>query len=416
MVHQEIAFCENLSVSENLCLGDIPRTGLFILRGEMNERAARALRDIGCDIDVTRSVASLPIGQQQLVQIAGAVAGGAEIMIFDEPTSSLSRVEAARLMDMIRSLKAKGVTCVYVSHRLEEIFEICDDVSVLRDGRHIGTKPVREVDKDALIQMMVGRAGVEFLSSRKPTGSADDALRVEGLSSPGKFESVGFSVKHGEIVGMAGLVGSGRTEVAEAIFGLDRKASGNVYVNGGKASIRGPSDAMALGIGLIPEDRKRHGLVLGMSSMENISLASLRRLSDWGWISAPRERELALRHFDQLKVKAPSVDTKAVSLSGGNQQKLVIAKWLASGCRILLVDEPTRGVDVGAKAEIHALIDQLAGEGSAVLLISSELPELLSLSDRILVMRNGRLAGSLDRPDFDQEKILRLMTGTETHA
>lgn len=412
MVYQELSFCENLSVAENLALGETPRMGPFVLYQIMHDKAVAALEAIGCKMDVWAKVSELPVGQQQLVQIAGAVAGGAKIIIFDEPTSSLSQVEAARLMDMIRSLKANGVTCIYVSHRLEEIFEICDDVTVLRDGQYIGTRPVKEVSRDALIQMMVGRPFSEFFPEQKHSSVSKEVLKVENLSSPGKFDSVSFSVRAGEILGMAGLVGSGRTEISEAIFGLDKLATGDVCVEGRKINIRKPSDAMGHGIGLIPEDRKRHGLVLGMSSMENISMAVLRRLSKWGWISSSEEKQMSQKYFDRLRVKAPTLETTAISLSGGNQQKLVIAKWIAANCRILLVDEPTRGVDVGAKTEIYNLIDRLADEGCAVLLISSELPELLNLSDRILVMRNGRINGEFKRDEADQEKILRLMTGT----
>jgi ABC-type sugar transport system ATPase subunit len=413
MVYQELSFCENLSVAENLSLGETPSFGSFVLYQRMKAKAFSALQAIGCSIDVDAKVAELPLGQQQLVQIAGAVAGGANILIFDEPTSSLSKVESQRLMALIRTLKAKGVTCIYVSHRLEEIFEICDAVTVLRDGQYIGTRLVGDVSRDALIQMMVGRSFSEFFPEHRHSNVSKEILRVENLSSPGKFESVNFTIRAGEIVGIAGLVGSGRTEISEAIFGLDGFSKGVVHIDGKRVAIRSPSNAMTHGIGLIPEDRKKHGLVLGMTVMENISMSVLQKLSSWGWISSLKEHEISRKYFNRLKVKAPALETAAVSLSGGNQQKLVIAKWLAANCKILLVDEPTRGVDVGAKAEIHTLIDQLAGEGSAVLLISSELPELLNLSDRILVMRNGRINGEFKRDEADQGKILRLMTGTE---
>ena len=412
MVYQELSFCENLSVAENLSLGETPHLGPFVLYRRMKDKALTALQTIGYSMDVDAKVAELPLGQQQLVQIAGAVAGGANILIFDEPTSSLSKIESQRLMGLIRTLKAKGVTCIYVSHRIEEIFEICDDVTVLRDGRYVGTKRVSDVGRDELIQMMVGRPLTEFFPEHRHSNVSKEMLKVENLSSPGKFESVNFTIRAGEIVGIAGLVGSGRTEISEAIFGLDRSAAGYIHIDGRKVAIRNPSDAMAQGIGLIPEDRKKHGLVLGMTAMENISMSVLQKLSNWGWISSPKEREISRKYFNRLNVKAPALETTAVSLSGGNQQKLVIAKWLAANCRVLLVDEPTRGVDVGAKAEIHTLIDQLAAEGSAVLLISSELPELLNLSDRILVMRNGRMNGEFKRDEAFQDKILRLMTGT----
>ncbi len=313
-------------------------------------------------------------------------------------------------MEQIRALKASGVTCIYVSRRIDEIFELCDNISVLRDGRHVGTVPVKEASKDSLIQMMVGRTFADFHAGHKAADDAPEQLRVENLSSPGKFQPLSFGIRRGEVLGMAGLVGSGRTEVSEALFGLDKRRTGKIFVGGKETAVGSPEEAMACGIGLVPEDRKRHGLVLEMSSSANISLAVLEKLSRWGWISSSQESLLAEKYFIRMKVKAPSPSTPAVSLSGGNQQKLVMAKWLASNSRILIVDEPTRGVDVGAKAEIHRLLDELAEEGCAILLISSELEELLKLADRILVMREGRMNGEFRKCQVDQEKLLKAMT------
>jgi len=411
MVHQELAFCENLSVAENLCLSDLPRTGPFLSRPRMKEQARRFLADIRTPIDLNRRVGDLPVSQQQLVQIAGAVARGARVLVFDEPTSSLSGVEAHRLFELIEKLRARGVTSIYVSHRLEEIFRLCDTVTVLRDGKLVETRPMAGVDQAALVQLMIGRPLGAYFPAHLERPPGAELLRVQNLSSPGKFQPISFTLRAGEVLGMAGLIGAGRTDIAQALFGLDEKATGSVWIEGKPVSVRRPVTAMENGLGLVPEDRKRHGLVLMMSARENISLPTLERRAKWGWVKKEEERALAKKFFDLLQVRAPGFDTVAASLSGGNQQKLVLAKWLAARCRVLMVDEPTRGVDVGAKAEIHGLIDRLAAEGSGVLLISSELPEIIHLSTRILVVRHGRIAAELTRQDATQEKLLRLMAG-----
>ena len=304
------------------------------------------------------------------------------------------------------------MTAVYVSHRLEEVFELCDTITVLRDGKLVDTLPTAELDEAALVSMMIGRPYEAYFPSHLEAKQGKELLRVEGLSSPGKFESVSFSLHSGEILGLAGLVGSGRTEIAEALFGLDPAVTGRVYVEGSQVNIAGhPQHAMGLGLGLVPEDRKRHGLVLSMTAKENITLPTLNRLATLGWVHRGAEESVARKYFDVMRVRAPSLGTVAAGLSGGNQQKLVLARWLAAKCRILLVDEPTRGVDVGAKAEIHGLIDELAAEGSGILLISSELPEVLNLSTRILVLRHGRIAGELSREEASQDAVMRLMAG-----
>jgi len=412
IVHQELAFCENLSVAENLCLSNLPARAGFISRRLMKARAEQALAAIGANLNVETLMAELSMGQQQLVQIAGAMAGGARIIIFDEPTSSLSQVEAQRLFKLIKSLPARGITSIYVSHRLEEIFELCDTITVLRDGCVVATKPTSEISEKQLVEMMIGRSVEAYFPQHKASaGGKTELLRVENLSSPGKFYSVSFCVNAGEIVGLAGLVGAGRTEIALALFGLDPQARGNVFINASKARITSPGEAMQYRIGLVPEDRKRCGLILGMSAGENISLAILKKMATCGWIRRKKENELARTYFDRLHVRAPHINTVAASLSGGNQQKLVIARWLAADCQLLIVDEPTRGVDVGAKAEIHGLIDHMAQSGSGILLISSELSEVINLSDRVLVMRNGRMAGELPRAQANQSAILKLMAG-----
>lgn len=411
IVHQELAFCENLSVAENLCLSNLPAHSGFVAQRQMEARAEQALAAIGANLNVKTLMAELSMGQQQLVQIAGAMAGGARIIVFDEPTSSLSLVEAQRLFKLVKSLTARGITAIYVSHRLEEVFELCDTITVLRDGCVVATKPAAAIDEKQLVAMMIGRSLDIYFPQHTTDSGKTELLRVENLSCPGKFTSVSFSVNAGEIVGLAGLVGAGRTEIAQTIFGLTSPAYGQIFINGHKVQIASPRAARQHRIGLVPEDRKRCGLILGMSARENISLAILEQLATCGWIRRKQEQELAQMYFDRLHVRAPHTNTVAASLSGGNQQKLVIARWLAAECQLLIVDEPTRGVDVGAKAEIHALIDNMAQNGSGILLISSELPEVINLADRVLVMRNGRLVGELPRAQASQSAVLKLMAG-----
>jgi ABC-type sugar transport system ATPase subunit len=410
MVHQELAFCDNLSVAENLCLGSLPSRGALLDREAMAERATAMLAEIGTTLDVRRAVGSLTIAQQQMVQIAMAVSGGARIIIFDEPTSSLSQVEADRLYDLIGRLKAGGVACIYVSHRMPEVFRLCDTVSVLRDGQHVGTRAISGLTEHELVQMMIGRPLAEYVSAPN-TVPGDEVLRVERLSSPGKFDDVSFSLRAGEVLGIAGLVGAGRSEVAQALFGLDPVRHGAIVLRGTPVRMDTPAAAIALGVGLVPEDRKRQGLVPQESALHNLSLAILRRLSRLGWLRRREERSVATEYFDRLRVRTPSLDTVVAGLSGGNQQKIVLARWLAARATVLILDEPTRGVDVGAKAEIHALIGELASRGSAILLISSELPELLTLATRIVVLRAGRLVGELTRDEATQDRLLRLMAG-----
>ena len=366
---------------------------------------------IRAKIDPNKLVGKLPVSQQQLVQIAAAVSHGARILIFDEPTSSLSQIESEHLFELIKQLQQKGVTAIYVSHRMEEIYRLCDAITVLRDGQHVGTKSATELQRDELVKMMIGRSLEAYFPGHLDAQIGEELLRVENLSSPGRFDNISFRLRAGEVLGFAGLVGAGRTEIAEALFGLDRLATGRVYVNGKPMPLRHPSVAMNHRIGMVPEDRKRHGLVLIMNARENTSLPTLERFASLGWVHAAMERRTAQKYFELLRVKAPSTESVVAGLSGGNQQKLVLGKWLAADCRVLIVDEPTRGVDVGAKSEIHGLIDTLAKSGNGVLLISSELPEVINLSTRILVLRNGKLVDEISRAQATQETLMRLMAG-----
>jgi ABC-type sugar transport system ATPase subunit len=414
MVHQELAFCPDLSVAENLCMGNYPRRMRFMIdRKEMEQRSRKLMGDIGVTLDVWRTMRQMSTGQEQLVQIASAVGTGARILVFDEPTSSLAEPDAENLFTLIQRLKSRGVTMIYVSHRMPEIFRLCDRVTVLRDGKCVGTLNHADATPDAVVRMMIGRSIEVYFPKHLQKASGKTMLSVRNLSSPGQFRDITFEINAGEIVGFAGLVGAGRSEIAKAIFGLDRQATGEVSVLGVPLPLGNVRAAMRRGIALVPEDRKRQGLVLMMGGRQNFSLAMLSRFRRLGILDKREERKLTRIFFDKLSVKTPSLETPVAGLSGGNQQKVALAKWLGRNAKILIIDEPTRGVDVGAKAAIHGLIDELAGQGIAILLISSELPELLNLSSRVLVMREGRLVGELKREDATQERVLRLMAGVE---
>lgn len=414
MVHQELAFCPNLSVAENLCLGDLPRRAGWVDRKKMREEARSMLHEIGAELDVNEPIGNLSTGQEQIVQIAAALGVNAKVIVMDEPTSSLSAGESEHLFELLAHLRQRGITVIYVSHRMEEIFRLCDGITVLRDGRHIATEKISETNHDRVIQQMVGREVIFQQPKHLEKEPGAELLRVENFSSPGKFQNVSFTLRAGEVLGFAGLVGAGRSEVAQAIFGLDPHAAGKIFVHGKELAVGNVHEALSVGIGLLPEDRKRQGLVLSMNCRENSSLAALPRLSRFGFVNRRDEKSLAQQYADRLRVKTPSLEALVAGLSGGNQQKIALAKWLARECDILIVDEPTRGVDIGAKAEIHQLLDELACQGLGLIVISSELPEVMNLSRRILVMREGRVAGELLRADFSQPNLMRLMAGVQT--
>ncbi|MBV9104774.1 MAG: sugar ABC transporter ATP-binding protein [Verrucomicrobia bacterium] len=409
LVHQELAFCPNMTVAENLLLGGFPTNAGFMDWGKLREKARALLHEIGADIDVDTPLAQLTTGQEQMVQIAGAVGVNARIIIFDEPTSSLSTNESEHLFELMGRLKAREVSMIYVSHRMDEIFQVCDTITVLRDGKHVATESVAQTSRDRLIRQMVGREVLMKRPKHLDQEPGEEILRVENLSSTGKFENVSFNVRRGEIVGMGGLVGAGRTEVATAIFGLDPRATGNIYIKGQKLLLGKVNESMRRRIALLPEDRKRAGLVLGMSIMDNVSLAHINHFSSMGFVDRGRELSEVEKLTKRLRVKAPSLETITAGLSGGNQQKVALAKWMVRDCDLLIVDEPTRGVDVGAKAEIYELLDEVACQGLAILMISSELPELLNLARRVVVLREGFVTGELPHEKFSQEAVLELM-------
>jgi len=359
-----------------------------------------------------------------MVEIAKALSYNARIVIMDEPTSALTDNEVRALFAIIRGLRERGLGIVFVSHRLEEIFEICDRITVLRDGRNAGELETATSTPDQVVRMMVGREITDLYQKEESTAGEEVVLAVRGLSRRGTqqddarvvLDGVDLDVRAGEIVGLAGLVGSGRTEVARAIFGADPYDSGEILLHCQQVFIKSPSQAIKHGIALAPEDRKLQALVLALAIRENVSLPNLGRLSKFGFVRRREERNLAQRYIDALSVRTPSMEQKVINLSGGNQQKVVLAKWLALNPKVLIVDEPTRGIDIGAKAEVHALLSQLAEAGVAILMISSELPEVLRMSDRIYVMREGRIAGVIDHEDATEERVMKLATGVKSDA
>jgi ABC-type sugar transport system ATPase subunit len=417
MVHQELAFCPNLSVAENLSLGDLPRNRAgWVRRSALRERAQQMLASVHADLDPDALIATLSTGQEQLVQIAAAVGTGARVIVMDEPTSSLSAGETRELLRLVRDLTSRGITIIYVSHRLEELFALCDHITVLRDGRHVTTEPIAGTTPHRVVQQMIGRELLVQTPAHLGRPLGPERLRVADLSAGRRFRGVNFAVAAGEVVGLAGLVGAGRSEVAQAILGLDDDVTGRVRVNDVDLELGTITASLRAGIGLVPEDRKRQGLVLSLRCRENTSLAALPRLTRAGWIHRQAERHLADRYAKRLRVKAASMEVPTASLSGGNQQKIALAKWLARECDVLIVDEPTRGIDVGAKAEIYALLDELACEGKALLVISSELPELIGLCRRILVMRQGSLVADVPRAEFSEARLMESMAGLSRPA
>jgi len=405
MIHQELNLAPNLSVAENIFLGRAPtRAGLVDWR--QLEVQTRALLDrLGIELDSRSTVEDLSVARQQMVEIAKALSLDARVIIMDEPTSALTERETATLFQIIGRLKAEGVAVVYISHRLEEIFRIADRVTVLRDGRLIGCSKVAATTPAQLINQMVGRE-LTALFPKQQVEIGQPVLEVRHLARRGVLHDISFVLRRREILGLAGLVGAGRTELVRALFGADAHDAGEILIDGKPVTIRNPRDAIRLGMGFVTEDRKLHGLVLGMSVRENATLANLRELSRFGWMDFRRERRVATEFVRQLDIRTSGVEQEVMNLSGGNQQKVVLAKWLAIHPRILILDEPTRGIDVGAKAEVHALMSRLAASGVSIVMISSELPEILGMSDRILVIRQGRINAEFTRQEASQEKIL----------
>ena len=412
VIHQESVAFPHLSAYDNIFVGREPKklAGLFLDRARMRRETRELLARLGeaNAFDPARPVGELSVAQSQMVGMARALSHDCRLLIMDEPTASLSERETRTLFNLINQFRKQGVSILYVSHRLDEVFALADRVTVFRDGKYVATEPIANHTREKLIQQMVGRELLAVDSTQQSRTIGNVILDVRNLSRAGVFQDISFHLRAGEIVGMAGLVGAGRSEVARVIFGADPRDAGQIVID--NQSLRGNSvrAAMNAGIAMVPEDRQHLGLVLQLPVATNLSLAVLRTLTTFGLTRASRERELAQKLMQQLAVKAASAKVPAQTLSGGNQQKLVIGKWLATNPRVLILDEPTRGVDVGAKAEVHKLIRQLASQGMATLLISSDLPEVVAMSDRILVMRSGRIAGELSREQASQESILSL--------
>ena len=406
VVHQEIKLAEPLSVAENMFLGNVQlKNGLVDWKG-MRRRAREIVEDLGMDIDINAQVSSLTVAKKQIVEIMHAINNNSRILIMDEPSAVLTDRELEVMFRIVKQLRDEGITIIYISHRLDEIFDLCSNVSVLRDGCHIDTIPVASVDRQGLINMMVGREmGQEYPKEVGNVGGT--ILEVKNLSR-GILQDISFEVKSGEVFGISGLVGAGRTELARAILGIDKPESGEVYVRGKKVHYRTFADAIRDGLGLIPEDRKLQGLVQIMSVKRNTTLVNMKRVLRAGVISSSLEEKLSKEYADKLHVVTPSMETEVQYLSGGNQQKVVIAKWLFQNSEILFLDEPTRGIDVGAKAEIYRLINRMAKEGKTIIMISSEMPELLGMCDRIMVMHEGHKMGELNAAEATQAKIMAL--------
>jgi rhamnose transport system ATP-binding protein len=410
VIYQEPTLFPDLSVVENIFIGRQPlRAGRRIDRRAMHEQVEEIFRRLGVRLDPDRVARGLSIAEQQLVEIAKALSLDARVIVMDEPTAALSAVDVERLFRVAAALRESGVAILFISHRLEEVFALCRRVTVLRDGKLVLSQELAGLDADDLVRAMVGRGLPERETAEQAVG--DVVLDVQRLSREGVFRDVSFQVRAGEIVALAGLVGAGRSEVARAVFGVDRYDAGSVTVAGRKLRRASPTAAMDAGIGFVPEDRRQQGLVMQASIMRNLALASLRRLSRLGFVRAASERRFAADWALRLQIKYGRLSNPVSSLSGGNQQKVVLAKWLARRPRLLVVDEPTRGIDVGTKAEVHRLLDELAGEGVAILMISSELPEVLRVADRIVVMREGRLVAELGRAEATEERIVAAATG-----
>jgi rhamnose transport system ATP-binding protein len=411
-IYQQPSLFPDLTVAENIALALESGSGWRVLDWKTrSRRAIQLLERAGASIDPEKLVATLSMPEQQLVEIAKAIGADARIVIMDEPTASLTEREVASLFQVIARLRSEGVGVIYISHRLEEIAEVADRVTVLRDGETIATKCMDEVDRAELIRMMVGRELGSVFPKREIT-AGETVLELRDVSSRAVgVHHVSLNVRKGEILGIAGLVGAGRTQLAETIFGLTPADSGEILLRGERIVIGSPADAIRRGIGYVPEDRTRHGAILEMSIAANTSLASLRKVAPHGLIDRMRERDLAEGFVKQLRIKTPSVDMETGALSGGNQQKVALARWLAINPAVLILDEPTQGVDVGSKSEIHSLMSDLAEQGLSIVMISSELPELLGMSDRIAVMHAGTICGTLDRKDATQQSILSLALG-----
>lgn len=406
-IFQELSLVKGLSVAENIYLGNLPRTKLgFIDWKTLNEKARCILKDVELNAEPDEIAGDLSISKQQMVEIARALTLGAKVIIFDEPTSSLTETEKNVLFRNINTLRDKGVGIIYITHKMDEVFELSDRITVLRDGKNSGDLITSEAKLDDVISHMIGRV-IDDYFHKNEAEKGREILRVENLTTPGLFEDISFSVRQGEVVGFYGLVGAGRTEVAETVFGAREFQSGSMFIENKGIKIKDTRDAVRQGIGFVPEDRKEKGVVLKMSCLENTSIAKLPWINSYGFLNEKEEKEIFADYKDRLSISTPGPQQQVVKLSGGNQQKIVIAKWLCLNPRLLILDEPTRGIDVGSKAEIHKLIAKLAETGIAVIVISSEMPEIMGVSDRIVTMRGGRISGEFSGDEITEENLIK---------
>ncbi|MBQ3567541.1 MAG: sugar ABC transporter ATP-binding protein [Anaerotignum sp.] len=410
-IYQELNVLFDLTVEENLFMGKEITKGFGICdRKAMRAKAQEVMDKMGVNIPVNAVMSDLSVGQQQMVEICKALMADAKVIIMDEPTAALTASETRGLFEVINSLRKKGVSIVYISHRMEEIFELCDRITVLRDGEYVGTENIAEIDLDHVVQMMIGRTIGERFPKRE-SHIGEEVLRVEGLTSGKLFKDVHFDVKAGEVLGVSGLMGAGRTEIMQAIFGNLPLDAGKIFIEGKEVTIKNPRQAIANGIGFITEDRKVEGLLLEKSIAENIHIANLGKVSNGFVLNKDKQLALVKKGIEEFKVRCFGPEHECGNLSGGNQQKIVLAKWVYTDPKILILDEPTRGVDIGAKKEIYNIINQMAAEGVAVIMVSSELPEVLGMSDRIAVVHEGKITGILDAAEADQAKVMTLATG-----
>lgn len=412
IIHQELNLMPDLTAAQNIFIGrEATKLGGLYLSESKQNRAAKSLFELlNLDLDPKTKVRDVTVAKQQMIEIAKALSFNSKILIMDEPTAALTESEIRELFKIIAGLKEQGVGIVYISHRMEELFEISDRITVMRDGEYIATKTTAETSMDEIIRLMVGRTIYEPPKEASHVKGNNVVLEVKNLNAGKEVKDVSFSLRRGEILGFAGLMGAGRTETARAVFGADKIDSGEIFINGKKAHIRSPKDAVKHGIGYLSEDRKQFGLALGMNIEANTVLANYENFNTGGIVNDKKAAEAAKKYVDMLKTKTPSTKQLVGNLSGGNQQKVVIAKWLCRDCDILIFDEPTRGIDVGAKSEIYKLLTDLAEQGKSIIMISSELPEILRMSDRVVVMCEGRITGTLDISEADQEKIMKYAT------
>ena len=412
MIHQELSPVPDMTVAENIYLGREPlgKFGLINKR-KMISDTRKLLKQLDITLDATKKMRELSIANTQMVEIAKAISYDSSLIIMDEPTSAITEREVASLFKMIHSLKEKGVSIIFITHKLDEVFKIADEITVFRDGKYVGTVPAAETSKNTLISMMVGRE-LTNIFPKEEAEIGDVILEVRNLSRKGKVNNVSFVLRQGEILGLAGLMGAGRTEIIEGIFGIEKIDSGEIIINGCKAKIRKPEDAKRYGMALLTEDRRRTGILSVLPVRDNMVVANLGRFRKWGFLQPRLNEETCNQEKAKLDIKTPSMDQLIKLLSGGNQQKVLVSRWLLTSPSILILDEPTRGIDVGAKAEIHRLMSKLAQEGKAIIMISSELPEILGMSDRVLVMHEGDLTGEFSRAEASQENIMLAATGT----